>query len=63
MSKMRAMVVPQAGAKFNLEEHDLPEPDRHEVRIKVHACGVCHSDSVTVQGLLPGDSISAYSWS
>jgi alcohol dehydrogenase len=54
MSKMRAMVVPQAGAKFNLEERDLPEPDRHEVRIKVHACGVCHSDSVTVLGLIPG---------
>jgi hypothetical protein len=45
MPKMRAMVVPQAGAKFNLEERDLPEPDRHEVRINVHACGVCHSDT------------------
>ena len=51
MSKMRAMVVPKAGAKFNLEERDLPEPGRHEVRIKIHACGVCHSDSVTVLGL------------
>lgn len=54
MSKMRAMVVPQAGAKFNLEERDLPGPDQHEVRIKVHACGVCHSDSITVLGLVPG---------
>jgi D-arabinose 1-dehydrogenase-like Zn-dependent alcohol dehydrogenase len=53
-TKMRAMVVPQAGAKFNLEGRDLPEPERHEVRIKVHACGVCHSDSITVLGLVPG---------
>jgi alcohol dehydrogenase len=53
MSKMRAMVVPQAGAKFKMEERDLPEPGRYEVRIKVHACGVCHSDSITALGLIP----------
>jgi alcohol dehydrogenase len=53
MSKMRAIVVPQAGAKFRMEERDLPEPGRHEVRIKVHACGVCHSDSITALGLIP----------
>ena len=35
-------------------ERDLPEPGRHEVRIRVQACGVCHSDSVTVDGLMPG---------
>jgi D-arabinose 1-dehydrogenase-like Zn-dependent alcohol dehydrogenase len=54
MSKMRAMVVPGPGERFRLEERDLPEPGAGEIRIKVHACGVCHSDSVTVQGLLPG---------
>ena len=54
MLKMRAMIVPQAGGHFRMEERDLPEPGRHEVRIRVHACGVCHSDSVTVEGLLPG---------
>jgi alcohol dehydrogenase len=54
MMKLRAMIVPQAGGRFRMEERDLPEPGRHEVRIRVHACGVCHSDSVTVDGLLPG---------
>ena len=32
----------------------MPEPGPHEVRIRVHACGVCHSDSFTVQGAMPG---------
>jgi alcohol dehydrogenase len=54
MPKMRAMVVPQAGAPFRLEERDIPEPGRHEVRVRVHACGVCHSDVLTVQGLMAG---------
>jgi alcohol dehydrogenase len=54
MGKMRAMVVPQAGAKFELVERDLPEPGTHEVRIRVQACGVCHSDALTVGGHMPG---------
>src|ERR1700723_3156680 len=54
MSKMRAMVVPKAGGKLQLEESDLPEPKTGEVRIRVHACGVCHSDSLTVEGQMPG---------
>jgi alcohol dehydrogenase len=54
MSKMRAMVVPEIGGRFRMEERDLPTPARHEVRIRVQACGVCHSDSITVQGLMPG---------
>ena len=54
MTKMRAMVVPAAGAKLRLEERELPQPQRHEVRIRVHACGVCHSDALTVQGHMPG---------
>jgi alcohol dehydrogenase len=54
MSKMRAMVVAEPGARFRMEERDLPEPKRHEVRIRVQACGVCHSDSVTVEGHMPG---------
>ena len=54
MSKLRAMVVPAPGGRFRPEERDLPEPGRHEVRIRVAACGVCHSDSLTVQGLMPG---------
>jgi D-arabinose 1-dehydrogenase-like Zn-dependent alcohol dehydrogenase len=54
MSKMRAMIVPELRGRFRMEERELPEPGRHEVRIRVHACGVCHSDSVTVEGLMPG---------
>jgi alcohol dehydrogenase len=54
MTMMRGMVVPEPGAGFRSEERNLPEPGRHEVRIRVHACGVCHSDSITVGGLIPG---------
>ena len=54
MSKMRAMVVPKAGAKLMAEERDLPTPATHEVRIRVHACGVCHSNSITFEGHMPG---------
>jgi alcohol dehydrogenase len=54
MSKMRAMVVPEPGGRFRMEERDLPEPGRHEVRLRVHACGVCHSDSLVVEGHMPG---------
>jgi alcohol dehydrogenase len=53
-SKMRAMIVPEAGAKLRLEERAIPDPGRHEVRIKVQACGVCHSDTLTVEGHMPG---------
>jgi D-arabinose 1-dehydrogenase-like Zn-dependent alcohol dehydrogenase len=51
---MRAAVIPQAGAKFRIEERELPQPARHEVRLRVQACGVCHSDVVTVGGRMPG---------
>jgi D-arabinose 1-dehydrogenase-like Zn-dependent alcohol dehydrogenase len=54
MTKMRAMTVPEANAPFKLEERDIPVPADHEVLIRVQACGVCHSDSVTVAGLFPG---------
>jgi D-arabinose 1-dehydrogenase-like Zn-dependent alcohol dehydrogenase len=54
MSSMRAMIVPQPNAKFELVEREVPSPGRHEVLVKVHACGVCHSDSVTVGALFPG---------
>jgi D-arabinose 1-dehydrogenase-like Zn-dependent alcohol dehydrogenase len=54
MAKMRAMVVQKAGGPLKLEERDVPAPGREELRIRVHACGVCHSDMLTVQGLMPG---------
>jgi D-arabinose 1-dehydrogenase-like Zn-dependent alcohol dehydrogenase len=51
---MRAMVIAQPGSRLRMEERALPEPARHEVRIRVHACGVCHSDSMVAQGHMPG---------
>jgi D-arabinose 1-dehydrogenase-like Zn-dependent alcohol dehydrogenase len=53
MSKMRAMIAPGPGEKLQLVERNLPEPGRNELRIRIHACGVCHSDTVTVEGLFP----------
>jgi D-arabinose 1-dehydrogenase-like Zn-dependent alcohol dehydrogenase len=54
MPKMRAVQVPRANAPFEIVERDIPEPDSGTVRIKVQACGICHSDSVVKEGLFPG---------
>jgi alcohol dehydrogenase len=54
MPKMRAVQVPHAKAPFEIVERDIPAPGPGFVRIKVQACGVCHSDSVTKDGLFPG---------
>jgi len=54
MTTMIAMQVPQAGGKLERVERDVPQPGSREVLIKVHACGVCHSDSATVEGSFPG---------
>jgi D-arabinose 1-dehydrogenase-like Zn-dependent alcohol dehydrogenase len=48
------MAVPEARAKLQLQERQVPGPGRHEVLIRVQACGVCHSDVATVAGLMPG---------
>jgi D-arabinose 1-dehydrogenase-like Zn-dependent alcohol dehydrogenase len=52
--KMRAVQVPAAGAAFELVQRDVPEPGAGQVRIKVEACGICHSDSLTKMGVFPG---------
>ncbi len=54
MAKMKAVQVPKAGADFEIVEREIPEPGPRQVRIRVLACGVCHSDSVTKDGLFPG---------
>lgn len=54
MATMRAMSVRERGAKLRLEERAVPSPTREEVRIRVQACGVCHSDTVVVEGSMPG---------
>ncbi|MEJ2167794.1 MAG: alcohol dehydrogenase [Desulfobacterales bacterium] len=50
------MQVPKAGADFELVERDVPEPGPGQVRIRVQACGVCHSDVITKEGAFPGIS-------
>jgi D-arabinose 1-dehydrogenase-like Zn-dependent alcohol dehydrogenase len=50
MAKMRAMVAQKAGGPLAAEEREIPAPGPEEMRIRVHACGVCHSDSLTVEG-------------
>jgi D-arabinose 1-dehydrogenase-like Zn-dependent alcohol dehydrogenase len=54
MPKMRAVQVPRAGGPLEIVERDIPEPGPGLVRIKVQACGICHSDSYTKEGLFPG---------
>ena len=52
--KGRAYQVKEAKGDWELVERDFPDPGPGEVRIRVQACGVCHSDSVTKFGLFPG---------
>jgi alcohol dehydrogenase/propanol-preferring alcohol dehydrogenase len=51
---MRAVQVSRRGGPLELVERDIPQVGAGEVRIKVSACGICHSDTVVVDGLLPG---------
>jgi D-arabinose 1-dehydrogenase-like Zn-dependent alcohol dehydrogenase len=51
---MKKMQINSAGGAFNLIEERLREPAAGYVRVKVQACGVCHSDSLTKEGLWPG---------
>ena len=54
MLRMRAVQVKSADGPFELVERDVPDPAAGQVRIKVQACGVCHSDFFTKLGLFPG---------
>src|SRR5712691_54294 len=54
MAVMRVAQVPRPNGPFEIVERPIPEPGTGSVRIKVQACGVCHSDSVTKEGLFPG---------
>jgi D-arabinose 1-dehydrogenase-like Zn-dependent alcohol dehydrogenase len=51
---MKVAQVPKAGADFEIVEREIPKPDPGHVRIKVQACGVCHSDVLTKEGVWPG---------
>jgi D-arabinose 1-dehydrogenase-like Zn-dependent alcohol dehydrogenase len=54
MPKMRVALVSKPGADFEIVEREIPQPGPGAVRIRVQACGVCHSDVVTKEGLYPG---------
>jgi len=54
MSKMRVVQVTRPNGSLEIVEREIPEPGAASVRIKVEACGVCHSDSVTKEGTWPG---------
>jgi D-arabinose 1-dehydrogenase-like Zn-dependent alcohol dehydrogenase len=54
MSKMRIAQVTRAKGSFEIVEREIPEPPHGSVRVKVEACGICHSDSMTKEGLWPG---------
>jgi D-arabinose 1-dehydrogenase-like Zn-dependent alcohol dehydrogenase len=54
MAKMRAAQVARAGAAFEIVERDMPEAGQGQVRIKVEACGICHSDAMVKYGHFPG---------
>src|SRR5213080_3628632 len=54
MKRMRAAQISKAKGQFEIVERDIPEPKNGEVRIKVEACGICHSDMMVKDGLWPG---------
>ncbi len=51
---MRVAQVPRAGSDFQIVDREIPKPGAGEVRIKVQACGICHSDALTREGVWPG---------
>jgi len=54
MARMKVVQVPKPGAAFEIVEREIPEPGPGQVRVKVNACGICHSDVLTKEGLFPG---------
>jgi D-arabinose 1-dehydrogenase-like Zn-dependent alcohol dehydrogenase len=53
-TKMTVAQISKPGGDFELVERDIPEPGPGQVRIKVEACGICHSDELVKEGLWPG---------
>ena len=52
--KMKAAQISKAGGDFEIVEREVPQPGRGQVRVKVEACGICHSDVIVKEGLFPG---------
>ncbi|MDQ1390940.1 MAG: hypothetical protein QOF56_4394 [Acidobacteriaceae bacterium] len=51
---MKAVQISKPGGNFEVVERPVPEPGRGQVRIKVEACGICHSDALVKEGYWPG---------
>ena len=54
IAPMKAAQISKAGGDFEIVEREIPSPGAGQVRIKVQACGICHSDVLTKEGALPG---------
>lgn len=54
MAKMKAVQISKANGPFEVVERDIQEPGDGELRIKVEACGICHSDAFVKAGAFPG---------
>ena len=54
IAPMKAVQVPKPGGDFEIVERQIPKPQSGQVRVKVQACGICHSDVLTKDGLWPG---------
>src|SRR5215471_10890800 len=54
VAPMKVAQISKPGGDFEIVEREIPEPEPGQVRIKVQACGVCHSDVLTKEGLWPG---------
>src|SRR5438477_6448998 len=53
-TKMMAAQISKAGGDFDLVEREIPQAGPGQVRVKVEACGICHSDVLVKEGLWPG---------
>ncbi len=51
---MKAVQISKPGGNFELVDRPIPQPGRGQVRIKVEACGICHSDALVKEGVWPG---------
>ncbi len=54
MTRMKAAQIAEPGGTFELVEHSVPEPGPNQVRVRVEACGLCHSDAFVKEGTFPG---------
>ena len=53
-TKMKAAQISKPGGNWELIERDIPKPGSGQVRVKVEACGICHSDALVKDGIWPG---------